>query len=84
MAKPPPNICRKIRKLHAMLGSPNDNERETTRKKLDAVLAEYSLTWNDIPEILAAVDTGGASRQAPPQQQPADDDLPDADRAARC
>jgi len=52
MTLPPPSICRKIRKLHAMLGS-NAKEAEVALSKLNVLLAEYSLTWNDIPEILA-------------------------------
>jgi Protein of unknown function (DUF3631) len=56
MTLPPPNVCRRIRKLHAMLGSPNNRERETADTKLRQVLAEFGLTWNDLPTILAAVD----------------------------
>ena len=52
MTLPHPSICRKIRKLHAMLGS-NAKEAEVALSKLNVLLAEYSLTWNDIPEILA-------------------------------
>ena len=55
MALPPPKICRRIRKLHAMLGSSTSGEREAAHKKLTETLAEYGLSWNDLPEILAAV-----------------------------
>jgi hypothetical protein len=61
MTMPPPNVCRRIRKLHAMLGSSNAGERETAHKKLVALLAECALTWNDIPEILTAADAATAS-----------------------
>src|SRR5215467_15789381 len=55
MALPPPKICRRIRRLHAMLGSSMSGERESAHKKLTETLAEYGLNWNDLPEILAAV-----------------------------
>jgi len=55
MALPPPKICRRIRMLHAMLGSSTSGEREAAHKKLTETLAEYGLSWNDLPEILAAV-----------------------------
>jgi hypothetical protein len=71
MMLPPPNVCRRISKLHAMLGSDKEGERETARKKLDALLAEYGRSWNDIPEILAAV------RDAPPPPPPPSDQAPD-------
>jgi hypothetical protein len=61
MTLPPPNICRKIRKLHAMLGSDKDQERETARSKLDSLLKEYGLTWNDIADILAAPSGAGSN-----------------------
>jgi hypothetical protein len=80
MTLPPPNVCRRIRKLHALIGSPNAEEAEVARTKLNALLAEYALTWNDISEILAAsaVHSGGsahdATRSAPPDpsDQPSD------------
>ena len=55
MALPPPKICRRIRMLHAMLGSSTSGEREAAHKKLTETLVEYGLSWNDLPEILAAV-----------------------------
>jgi hypothetical protein len=66
MTLPPPNVCRKIRKLHALIGSPNTKEAEVARSKLNALLAEYALSWNDIPEILAASAGSDATRSAPP------------------
>jgi len=38
-----------------MLGSSTSGEREAAHKKLTETLAEYGLSWNDLPEILAAV-----------------------------
>jgi hypothetical protein len=72
MTLPPPNVCRRIRKLHAMLGSSNVKEAEIAHTKLNALLAEYSLNWNDVPEILAATagTTTAAATSAPPSDQP--------------
>jgi Protein of unknown function (DUF3631) len=72
MTMPPPTVCRRIRKLHAMLGSSNTGEREAAYKKLVALLAEHSLTWNAVPEILAAADAAAASGapQSPSSSQP--------------
>jgi len=64
MALPPPKICRRIRKLHAMLGSSTSAEREAAHKKLTETLAEYGLSWNDLPEILAAVEQHRTSAAA--------------------
>jgi Protein of unknown function (DUF3631) len=61
MNMPPPNVCRRIRKFHAMLGSSSAGEREAAYKKLVALLSEYSLSWNSVPEILAAADAAAAS-----------------------
>jgi len=64
MALPPPKICRRIRKLHAVLGSSTSGEREAAHKKLTETLAEYGLSWNDLPEILAAVEKHRTSAAA--------------------
>jgi hypothetical protein len=46
-----------------------ESERETARKRINELLAEYGRTWNDIPEILAAVRD---APPLPPSDQPAD------------
>jgi hypothetical protein len=66
-----------------MLGSPNAGEREAAHKKLCELLAEYGLTWNDLPTLLAAdipdgppssaassgaASSGAASQAAPPDR----------------
>jgi hypothetical protein len=53
MTLPPPEICQRIRNLHAMMGSPNDNEANVARERLNKLLAKEGVTWNDLPEILA-------------------------------
>src|SRR6516164_6346233 len=69
MNLPPPKICRRIRSLHALLGSPNANEANNAREKLNKLLAEYGLTWNDLMSVLVAADvtsnTASTAAQAP-------------------
>jgi Protein of unknown function (DUF2786) len=48
MNLPPPKVCVRIHKLHAMLGSSNAKEAENARAKLNRLLAEHGLTWNDL------------------------------------
>jgi Protein of unknown function (DUF3631) len=56
MTLPPPEICQRIRNLHAMMGSPNDNEANVAREQLHKLLGKQHVTWNDLPEILAVTD----------------------------
>jgi hypothetical protein len=73
MSLPPPKACRLIRKFHALLGSDKEHERATARKKIDSLLAEHGLTWNDIPAILLADrEDDAAPPPSPPPDQPAD------------
>jgi hypothetical protein len=48
---------RRIRALHALLGSSNEGERETARRKLEALLTRLGKNWNDLPELLRPEDT---------------------------
>jgi hypothetical protein len=57
MTLPPPKVCRRIRKLHAQMGS-SDKDAEVARHKLIETLAEYGLSWNDLSKILAAIESG--------------------------
>jgi hypothetical protein len=57
MTLPPPNVCRRIRKLHAQMGS-SGKDGEVARNKLNALLAEYQLTWNDLLAILSETTDG--------------------------
>jgi hypothetical protein len=54
MNLPPPNVCRRIRGLHGLIGSSNAKEAENARDKLNKLLAKHHLTWNDLPAIFAA------------------------------
>jgi Protein of unknown function (DUF3631) len=73
MTLPPPSVCRRIRKLHAQIGSSGAGEDgEVARNKFSALLAEYQLSWNDLPAILS--ETEDARRDAgdaePPEAAP--------------
>ena len=57
MTLPPLNVCRLIAQLHALIGSPAAKEAENAREKLVQLLTKHSCSWNDLPEILAAVRT---------------------------
>jgi hypothetical protein len=43
---------KRLRDLHARLGSTNAGESENARRKVDAWLRKYGKTWNDLPELL--------------------------------
>jgi hypothetical protein len=55
MTMPPPDVCRRMALLHAMIGSTAAGERENALEKLTKLLAEHGCSWNDLLEILAAV-----------------------------
>jgi hypothetical protein len=57
MTLPPPNVCRLVAQLHALIGSPAAKEAENAREKLVRLLTKHCCSWNDLPEILAAVRT---------------------------
>lgn len=67
MTLPPLAVCRRILKLHALIGSSAAHEADTARLKLLALLAEYRLSWNDLPAIVAAThdDTTSHARPTP-------------------
>ena len=76
MTLPPPKVCERIRKLFAQMGSAG-KDADVARRKLDQLLAEYGLSWNDLPKILAdiepdnaAADPGGSSRPAAASRAP--------------
>jgi hypothetical protein len=62
---------RKLKKLHALLGSDNSAEREAARAKLVELLAKHKKSWNDVPGLLSAAEI--------PQQE---DDEPSGDTIA--
>jgi hypothetical protein len=67
MNLPPPKVCQLIRKLHALLSSDKEHEREAARVKLAALLAEWGLTWMDLPDIFVATSVQASSAASQPQ-----------------
>lgn len=61
---------RRLRQLHAMVGSPNPGEREAAWKKIDAWLKKFGKTWNDIPALLYDESTAAAARSDPRDVDP--------------
>ena len=49
MTLPPPNVCRLIAQLHALIGSPAAKEAENAREKLVQLLTKHCCSWNDLP-----------------------------------
>ena len=43
---------KRLRDLHARLGSSNPGERESALRKVDEWLRKHGKTWNDVPELL--------------------------------
>jgi hypothetical protein len=77
MTLPPPKVCQRIRKLHAMVGSSSPKEAHNARDKLNHLLAEHGL-----PRILTADGDTGEVRDAgtgaaAPANAPTEDDIPD-------
>lgn len=72
MNMPPPKVVRRIRQLHAMLGSSNAHEAMNAREKLNRLLTEHGLSWNDLSTIFAAADPhpNDAHRTAPQAARP--------------
>jgi hypothetical protein len=66
-----PKELNRFAALHARMGSPNENEQKTARRKFEAWLKKHGKTWNDIPELLAQhyAQTQAAS---PPPPDPRD------------
>jgi hypothetical protein len=52
MASAAEKLRDKLKKLHALLGSSNANEREAARAKIDQLLAKNKKNWNDWTELL--------------------------------
>ena len=48
MTLPPPKVCKRIRKLHAQIGS-SGKDADVAKQKLSQLLSEHGLTWNDLP-----------------------------------
>ena len=53
MTLPPPEICRRIRALHELLGFLDGKDEK--RIELLQLLEQHGLTWNSVPEFFAAM-----------------------------
>ena len=62
----------KLKKLHALLGSNNANEREAARAKIDELLAKSKKTWNDLTELLFTGNAHGWQDNESDEEQSAD------------
>jgi hypothetical protein len=60
MTLPPPKVCQRIRKLFAQMGSAG-KDADVAKRKLEPLLAEHGLGWNDLPKILAAIEPDNAA-----------------------
>ena len=60
MTLPPPKVCKRIRKLHAQIGS-SGKDADVAKQKLSQLLSEHGLTWNDLPTFFAAIEPCGAA-----------------------
>jgi hypothetical protein len=56
MTLPSLDTCKRIRSVHARLGSPYADESATAFDKLKKLLAEHGLNWNDLPAVLAVTE----------------------------
>ena len=59
---------KRLRDLHARMGSSNPAEAESARHKLVELLQKLGKSWNDLPELLRDDDATSAS--VPPQSDP--------------
>ena len=62
---------RKLKKLHALLGSDNPAEREAPRAKLVELLAKDKKTWNNLPGLLSSAEI----RQQQEDDEPSSDTI---------
>jgi hypothetical protein len=67
---------KRVRDLHARMGSSNDGERNAAWRKLDALLKRLGKTWNDLSELLRDETTAASPqfdpRDAAPSEHPFD------------
>jgi hypothetical protein len=66
------NDLRRLRALHALLGSSNEGERENARRKIDSWLGRHDKNWNDLAGLLHDPDANTASASADPREAKAD------------
>ena len=64
-------LASRLRRLHAMLGSSNAQERETAHAKIVALLAKHRKSWNDLTELMSAGDADLDPSWAAEEDRPA-------------
>jgi hypothetical protein len=52
MTKEKQKLRETLRKLFALLGSPNKNEADSARQKIDDLAAKHKMSWNDVIELV--------------------------------
>ena len=67
MTLPPSRVCQRMRRLHALIGSSNANEAENARRKLNKLLSDYGLSWNDLLSILLVSNSEANAANIEPQ-----------------
>ena len=70
MPLPPPDVCRRIRDLHAMMGSTNVHEGSNAHAKLWELMTESGISWNDLTAILAEADNPATDAASSPPPRP--------------
>jgi hypothetical protein len=58
---------KRLRDLHARLGSGNEGERASALRKIDAWLRKYGKSWNDVPELLRVENARASQAHADPR-----------------
>ena len=67
MNMPPPTVCTRIRALHLLLDSKEGKDEKRT--ELLKMLSEHGLTWNDLPELFAAMNITTTTPLPPPDSK---------------
>ena len=67
MAEPDRKARKRLRDLHARLGSGNEGERASALRKIDAWLRKYGKSWNDVPELLRVENARASQAHADPR-----------------
>jgi hypothetical protein len=81
MSIPSPKICRRVRDLFRSMDPSNLKGATAAHEKLLEALAKHGLTWNDIPDCVAAADEDDRVKKARRQSssQPHGSPAPSAD-----
>src|SRR6516164_530515 len=56
---------RRLRRLFALQGSDNQNERESARLRIDEILKKHRLSWTDLVELILNIPDDDPGQAAP-------------------